>query len=85
MTQAGLISRLVQAAADWTRGRYRQDVVVVEHSDPECSEDGRVQTIVELEASPRKGRRQRMICIATLELDGTISCLMLPENRSGTQ
>lgn len=75
MTQAGLISRLVQAAEEWTRGRYRQDVVAIDHSDPACCEDGCLQTVVELETSPHAGRRQRIRCIATLEPDGTVSCI----------
>lgn len=75
MTQTGLISRLVQAAEEWTRGRHRQDVIAVEHSEPECCEDGRIQTIVELDTSHLAGRSQRMRCIATLELDGTVSCI----------
>jgi hypothetical protein len=75
MTQAGLIARLVQAAETWGYRRYQQEVVVVEQSQPECCPDGRMKTEIELE--PVKGGQggRRLRCIATLELDGTVSCI----------
>ena len=77
MTEAGLIGRLVQAAEEWARRRYGQDVLVIANHEPERADDGRLQAVVELMRSTRSGRLQPARCIATLEPDGTISCLVL--------
>jgi hypothetical protein len=77
MTEAGLIGRLVQAAEEWARRRYRQDVFVIANHEPERDEDGRLQTVVELIRSTPSGKMQPARCIATLEPDGTISCFAL--------
>ena len=74
MTQASLISRLMQAAEEWARGRYREDVVAVAHSEPAWCADGRIEAVVELATARATGPRGRVRCIATLELDSTVSC-----------
>jgi hypothetical protein len=75
MTQAGLITRLMQAAEEWTRKRYGREVVVVSHGDAERYADGRIQAVVELDTLKTGERPRRVRCIATLEPDGTVSCL----------
>jgi hypothetical protein len=75
MTEAGLITRLMQAAEEWGRRRYHQEVVVVEHKEPECCPDGRMSAVIELDTAKGKHRAQPVRCIATMELDGTISCV----------
>ncbi len=74
MTQASLITRFIRAAEEWARGRYREDVVAVGHDEPTCCADGRIETVVELDAVRGRSRPRRVRCIVTLELDGTIAC-----------
>ncbi len=74
MTQARRITRLLRAAEEWARGRYREDVVAVGHGEPACCADGRIEAVVELDTVRAGGPSRRVRCIATLELDGTVSC-----------
>lgn len=74
MTEAGLITRLLQAAEDWGRRRYHEPVAVVGHSGPDCCADGAIRAEVELAAGHPGKRPRRTRCIVTLEVDGTLSC-----------
>ncbi len=75
MMNARLIERLLRAAESWGRNRYREDVVVAGHTEPECCADGRVTAIVELERASSGASLGRTKCSVIMEPDGKVTCL----------